>query len=64
MFFQDILEDEIEKARDKALTEGRAEERSNAVIAFYKNRVSIETIAKSLNMNVDEVKQIITEHKE
>ena len=64
MFFQDILEDEIEKAREKALTEGRAEERSNAVIAFYKNRVSIETIAKSLNMNVDEVEQIIAEHKE
>ena len=76
MFFQDILEDEKEKARDEGLAEGLAEGRTqgraegilqtqiNSVISFHKNGVSDEIIAKSLKMDLDEVNKIIAEHHE
>ena len=79
MYFQDILEEEKEQAREiglaegreKGLAEGLAEGREKGLeeginqkavedaFAFYKNGVSIEIIAKSLNMSINEVKQIL-----
>ncbi len=101
MFFQDILEDEKEQAREKGriqglkegheegriqgLKEGHEEGRKEGLkeglkqgheeglkqginqkaledaIAFYRNGVSIEIIAKSLNMNIKDVEEIVAQ---
>ena len=67
MYFQDILEEEKEQAREIGLAEGREKGLEEGInqkavedaFAFYKNGVSIEIIAKSLNMSINEVKQIL-----
>ena len=50
-----------EAARQDVLAEGRQEKAVEAVRSFYKNGVSEDIIAKSLNMPLDEVRKIIEE---
>ena len=71
MFFQDILEDEIEKARDAGLEQGfeegleqgmetgKLQKSHEAAVSLYNNGVPVEVIAKSLKMDVEEVHKIV-----
>jgi len=56
---QDGLAEGLEKGHASGLAEGKREKAVEAVQSFYKNRVSVEIIAKSLNMPLDEVRKII-----
>ena len=49
-----------EAGREEGRAEGRVEGRAETISALLANNVSIEIIAKSLKMSVDEVKQIST----
>ena len=79
MFFQDILEDEIEKAHDAGLEQGFEEGLERGMeqglekgllqkshedaVSFYNNGVPVEVIAKSLKMDVEEVRKIVLQKK-
>lgn len=54
-----LTEFNAEKVYRDWLAEGREEGREDAAIAFYKNGVSIEIIAKSLKMSEEKVREII-----
>jgi len=75
MYFQDILEEEKELARETGLVEGRevglaegraegrSESKIEAVIELYKNKVSKDIIAKSLSLSLDKVNEILDSNK-
>ena len=42
---------------------GKQENKIEMIINLYHNRVSVETIAKSANLSIDEVKKIISKGK-
>jgi len=47
------------RGRKEGLAEGERKKAVEAVRSFYKNGVSVEIIAQSLNMPLDEVNKII-----
>ncbi|MCR4939258.1 MAG: hypothetical protein K5930_04000 [Treponemataceae bacterium] len=47
------------RGRKEGLAEGERKKTVEAVRSFYKNGVSVEIIAQSLNMPLDEVNKII-----
>jgi len=47
--------------RRDGFTEGRTEKTEEAARSFYANGVSIEIIAKSLNMTEDQVRELVKE---
>ena len=57
-----VYRDWLAEGREEGFEQGREESREDAAIAFYKNGVSIEIIAKSLKMSEEKVREII-EHK-
>ena len=52
-------EDGYAEGRTDGLAEGRSEKAVEAAKNFYQNGVSIEIIANSLKMTVDEVNEIV-----
>ena len=50
--------------REDAIEEGRQEKAIEAARSFYANGVSVELIAKSLNMTVEQVKEIVSGESE
>lgn len=60
MYVMDIIEEEKERTREEALAEGARQKAIEAAKNFYKNGVSIELIAKSLNMSVSQIKEIVS----
>ena len=57
--YRDWLAEGREEGFEQGREEGREESREDAAIAFYKNGVSIEIIAKSLKLTEEKVREII-----
>ena len=54
---------EFEKrAIEKGKAEGKAKNRIENAINFYKNGASLELISKSLNMDIEELKNILIQN--
>ncbi len=50
------------KAEAKGRAEGRAEVRRETAVGTYVNGVPVDIILKSLNMNIDELKDILAQN--
>ena len=53
----------IELGKQEGIELGKQENKIEMIINLYHNRVSVETIAKSANLSIDEVKKIISEQE-
>ena len=47
---------------EKGIAEGKAEKEIETAINFYKNGVSLDIISKSLNMDIEELKNILIQN--
>ena len=52
----------IEKGKAEGKAEGEAKNRIENAINFYKNGVSLDIISKSLNMDIEELKNILIQN--
>ena len=52
----------IEKGKAEGIAEGEAKNRIENAINFYKNGASLELISKSLNMDIEELKNILIQN--
>ena len=60
-FDQELYDRNRRREGEKAgFEKGKEEKAKEAAISFYKNGVSIELIAKSLDMTIEQVKQIVS----
>ena len=59
MYFQDYIQDSFDQGKKEGLQEKTIE----AAKSFYANGASIELIAKSLNMTIEQVKEIVCDVK-
>ena len=50
------------KGRAEGMAEGRAEVRRETAVGTYVNGVPVDIILKSLNMNIDELKDILAQN--
>ncbi len=57
-----VYRDWLAEGREEGFEQGREESREDAAIAFYKNGVSVEIIAKSLKMSEEKVRKIIEQN--
>ena len=63
MSLTEFDEDEFKRiCREDGYAEGQELGRMEAARSFYNNGVSIELIAKSLNMTIEQVNEIVKEH--
>ena len=53
----------FKKGKEEGIELGKQENKIEMIINLYHNRVSVETIAKSANLSIDEVKKIISKGK-
>ena len=51
------------EGREEGREEGKEEEKVNNILGFSKNDVPVEIIAKSMNLSVEQVLQVIASHK-
>jgi predicted transposase YdaD len=56
------IDDMKKKAEAKGRAEGRAEARRETAVGTYVNGVPVDIILKSLNMNIDELKDILAQN--
>jgi predicted transposase/invertase (TIGR01784 family) len=52
----------IEKGKAEGIAEGKAEKEIENAINLYKNGVSLDIISKSLNMDIEELKNILIQN--
>ena len=57
MYFQDYMNESF----DQGKKEGKQEKSIEDARSFYANGASIELIAKSLNMSIEDVKEIVSD---
>ena len=56
------IEKGIAEGKTEGITEGEAKNRIENAINFYKNGVSLDIISKSLNMDIEELKNILIQN--
>ena len=52
----------IEKGKAEGIAEGEAKNRIENALNLYKNGVSLDIISKSLNMDIEELKNILIQN--
>ena len=62
-YFKKGKQEGIELGKQEGIELGKQENKIEMIINLYYNRVSVETIAKSANLSIDEVKKIISKGK-
>ena len=61
MYFQDYMNESFDQGKKEGFAEGIQQKAIESAKSFYANGASIELIAKSLNMTIEQVKEIVSD---